>query len=517
MMCSYIAPMPVFADENKTPEKILLDDNITNFRTNGKIVVTDTALSVNEKNNEQNIELYVKNQTTESDTLTIINRKKTIAGVIHNDSSNVINQTKTTKKSVTLRANKPGTASAEIKYTDGSVQKINIKVKKCTETTKTASSNVDTGKGDKITINSGGKIQKTKDGKYKVRIEHKSNIKYEIKDDRVEITPVNGTTNPVKIYIAFDNEIKIVNINNTIEQSRIVKEKSKVKETHKENINTEASVSEGDCVKITKSKSGNEIEYEALKPGNARIQSKWRTKNGKVITIYYNITVTELPKKEQKPQEQTTTTEVFDDTPIAITENTNVDVDYRHNTGNYANGIGLTALAHKAYREGWQYVWGGKSYGAVDCSGLIAAYCPGAWSYDMLSDTKNSYPENSMAYGLISNGIPRIHGLGLHMPGHVGVYVGNGMEIDARSSASNMCYDPVNSRGWDYWYKILGISYPDTGFVRIDGDVFYYEDGQYVVNCEKEINGKKYQFDQYGRCNVQPEDSEYDKTTWIAA
>ena len=33
-----------------------------------------------------------------------------------------------------------------------------------------------------------------------------------------------------------------------------------------------------------------------------------------------------------------------------------------------ATNVGLAAHALKAYREGWVYVWGGTSYGAVDCT-----------------------------------------------------------------------------------------------------------------------------------------------------
>ena len=527
MLIPSAIPITVHEEKEKTIDMIQLDDNITNFKTKGNIVIADTAMAVNEKNNTQPIELYVRNQATESDTVTIISRKKEIKSVMHSDSANIINQTKITKNGVTFRANRPGITSAEIRYKDGSTQKVDMNIKKYVETTKTVSSNIDTGGSDKITIDGDDddcKIQKTKDGKYKVRVENENSIKYEVKDDRVTVSPNNGSIKPAKIYIAFDDKIKVVNINNTIKQSRIIKEKSKVKETHKENMNTEAVVTEGDCVKITKSGVGKELEYEAVKPGHARIKSKWKMEDQTIITIYYDITVTELPKKEKKTTsaiipasnpDDTNDTIVFDNTPVTRNNNTNTDVDCRHNTGNYGNSIGLTAFAHKAYREGWTYVWGGKSYGAVDCSGLIAAYCPGAWSYDLLNDTKNSYPGNDMAYGSVSNGIPRIHGLGLHQPGHVGVYVGNGMEIDARCEGINMCYQAVAERNWDYWYRIQHIKYPDTGFIRIDGDVFYYEDEQYVVNCEKEINGKKYKFDQYGRCDIQPDDAEYEKTTWV--
>ena len=88
--------------------------------------------------------------------------------------------------------------------------------------------------------------------------------------------------------------------------------------------------------------------------------------------------------------------------------------------------VGLAAHALKAYREGWQYVWGGTSYGAVDCSGLIASYYGvGGVRCDMLA--------SSYEWGYVSNGIPNIHGLGLHSPGHVGVYIGSGIAMEKGS------------------------------------------------------------------------------------
>ena len=41
--------------------------------------------------------------------------------------------------------------------------------------------------------------------------------------------------------------------------------------------------------------------------------------------------------------------------------------------------------------------------------------------------------------------LPRIHGLGLWQPGHVGVYVGGGMAVDCRDTSSNTVYSSVYS------------------------------------------------------------------------
>ena len=80
--------------------------------------------------------------------------------------------------------------------------------------------------------------------------------------------------------------------------------------------------------------------------------------------------------------------------------------------GASGTGAGLAEHALNAYYEGWDYVWGGTSVGAVDCSGLIWMYCGGD-RMSMLSDAQ----ANGRDWGYVDNGIPRVHGLGLSRPG----------------------------------------------------------------------------------------------------
>lgn len=116
-------------------------------------------------------------------------------------------------------------------------------------------------------------------------------------------------------------------------------------------------------------------------------------------------------------------------------------------------GDGLAAYAMTAYNEGWQYVWGGASYGAVDCSGLIYSYVGGGAR--VTEDMLYSSPES----GYVSNGVPDIPGIGLWQPGHVGVYVGGGMAVDARNEEYDVCYSAVSSKSWVMWFKVAGVSY----------------------------------------------------------
>ena len=155
-----------------------------------------------------------------------------------------------------------------------------------------------------------------------------------------------------------------------------------------------------------------------------------------------------------------------------------------------ATGVGLSEHCLNAYYEGWSYIYGAMSYGAVDCSGLITLYNGvGGIRTDMMAAS----PET----GSIGS-LPRIHGLGLYQPGHVGVYVGSGMAVDARDEYSGVCYDSVYSKSWTNWFKVAGVSYPDTGFVSFNGSMFYYEDGQYVVDTTRTVDGVTYSFGSSG-------------------
>lgn len=176
-----------------------------------------------------------------------------------------------------------------------------------------------------------------------------------------------------------------------------------------------------------------------------------------------------------------------------------------------STGIGLCAYALNAYNEGWPYVWGGASYGAVDCSGLICSYNGvGGVRTDMVSSSQSA----GLDWGYVSNGIPNIHGLGLHMPGHVGIYVGSGNAIDARGTNWGIIYGDLNAVNWVEWYKIVGVSYPESGWVKFDGESFYYENGEYIDSTSRTIDGVTYSFDSLGRSDKEPPEGSYEVTDY---
>ena len=167
-----------------------------------------------------------------------------------------------------------------------------------------------------------------------------------------------------------------------------------------------------------------------------------------------------------------------------------------------STGVGLSAHVLNAYYSGWSYVYGGSSEGAVDCSGLIC-------TYNGVGGIRTSMLYSSPESGYICNGIPNIHGLGLYQPGHVGVYVGGGMAVDARSEYYGICYQSVYTKSWTSWFKVAGVNYPNTGWVKFQGDSYYYENGEYLASTSREIDGGYYTFDAYGRSDYSPDDSAY--------
>lgn len=170
-------------------------------------------------------------------------------------------------------------------------------------------------------------------------------------------------------------------------------------------------------------------------------------------------------------------------------------------------GAGLAEWALNAYYSGWSYVWGGDSPGAVDCSGLITSYCGGNRT-TMLDDAK----ANGRDWGYVSNGIPNVHGLGLSRPNHVGVYIGDNMEVDARGSDYGVCYDEIGGwNNWTCWFKLTAITYTYSGWEEFNGDSYYYENGEYITNTSRTIDGVTYSFDSKGRSISAP--SSYTSTS----
>lgn len=175
--------------------------------------------------------------------------------------------------------------------------------------------------------------------------------------------------------------------------------------------------------------------------------------------------------------------------------------------GASGTGAGLAEWALNAYYSGWSYVYGGSTPGAVDCSGLIYSYCGGERCGDPQLNTATET-------GSVSAGIPNVHGLGLWRPGHVGVYVGNNMEVDARGDAYGVCYESIGGyNNWTYWFKLAACSYVTNGWEKFNGEYYYYENGEYITNTSRTIDGTTYYFDSQGRSGQAPSNSSSGSST----
>ncbi len=176
-------------------------------------------------------------------------------------------------------------------------------------------------------------------------------------------------------------------------------------------------------------------------------------------------------------------------------------------------GTGLAEHAVKAYQEGWKYNYG--SYGefigstrASDCTGLIKSYL--WWTDDNSNPQAGSIAVAGGAKAMLTSAsesgtidysdpssLPRVHGLILYQPGHVGVYVGNNMAVDNRDVGLDVKYEQVFGRAkpkWTTWFKLPQIEYPTTGWAVYNGQNFYYENGEYLVSTTRTIGGVTYQF-----------------------
>lgn len=99
-----------------------------------------------------------------------------------------------------------------------------------------------------------------------------------------------------------------------------------------------------------------------------------------------------------------------------------------------------------------------------DCVGLIKGY--------LWSETPTSPPKYNAAQDVSANGMlqrckekgaigtmPELPGVLVFLPGHVGVYIGNGCVIEAKGHAYGVVKTKLAGRGWKNWGKCPWITY----------------------------------------------------------
>lgn len=161
--------------------------------------------------------------------------------------------------------------------------------------------------------------------------------------------------------------------------------------------------------------------------------------------------------------------------------------------------IGLAEYGLKAYNDNWQYVYGNagqtlsSGLRSSDCSGLVYAYFTDNGTTGPRGVT--SQVKASVQSGPIAT-IPRIHGLIITISNydHLGIYLGNNTAVDNSDVGVNMKYGPViGYRGWLQWHMLdANIKYPTNGFYAYNGNMYYYQDRQYVINTTFSFGGTTY-------------------------
>ena len=112
--------------------------------------------------------------------------------------------------------------------------------------------------------------------------------------------------------------------------------------------------------------------------------------------------------------------------------------------------------------------WLGKR--VADCIGLIKSYMWYNSDSGEITVGSNNFQDcsasaiwnNVKESGDIST-IPEIPGLAVWMPGHIGVYIGDGYVVEAQGTAYGVVKTKLAGRGWSKWLKIPNMKYVTEG------------------------------------------------------
>lgn len=161
------------------------------------------------------------------------------------------------------------------------------------------------------------------------------------------------------------------------------------------------------------------------------------------------------------------------------------------------SNIDLVKHAEMALKEKWGYVWG--TFGQVltptllnqkikqypsgvgnhqtfirqnwlnkrsaDCIGLVKSFIwwnGGNVKYNASQDKNADMTYNSAKEKGPLSSLPEIPGILLYKKGHIGIYIGGGMVIEARGTKSGVIKSPIRgngSAGWTHWLKSPYIDY----------------------------------------------------------
>lgn len=107
----------------------------------------------------------------------------------------------------------------------------------------------------------------------------------------------------------------------------------------------------------------------------------------------------------------------------------------------------------------------GKEIRGFDCSGLINCFRMGGLdTFQMQGDLDQSSSElfqSAFVKGDIST-LPELAGICLFLPGHVGIYLGNGRVAEATNNpkfGNGVVETHLTDRSWTHWFHCPGIIY----------------------------------------------------------
>lgn len=95
-----------------------------------------------------------------------------------------------------------------------------------------------------------------------------------------------------------------------------------------------------------------------------------------------------------------------------------------------------------------------------DCSGLITYICRKLLGKNYPDRTANDIKEHFQKSGLIKD-IPEIAGLAVWKSGHIGIYIGQGLVVEAKGTNYGVIVSKLSDTNWKKYGYIEGITYPD--------------------------------------------------------